>query len=296
MQLVKWVSSFLSAHASDYSAIDNGRHTGPIIVVCILILAISGCTSRDKPAPVVSLSTKVASRGNLTEITTETYTVEAGDTLFAIAFYSGNDYRDLAKLNKISAPYTITVGQQLALRPMQTGQNLTQNKQVSKIAQNTNNTGIDRKTPRAYGEVKPKIQTNNQQDTKVSGSALSNLNWTWPATGNSTIATVGSDGGKRGLDIKGRLGSEVRAAASGKVVYAGNALKGYGNLVIIKHNNDYLSAYAHNSAIIVSEQSYVKQGQQIATMGSSGASEVMLHFEIRKKGQSVDPFKYLPAQ
>jgi lipoprotein NlpD len=233
---------------------------------------------------------KTASVQNLTVITGNSYTVEPGDTLFAIAFYSGNDYRELAKINNIPSPFTIQVGQTLRLNA-QTASRIN--------SANTNDTrsGKEKKAKQKYVETGSKIRRQAQPDTQ-SNSNKSNrkLAWMWPAQGSRTIATVGSDGSKRGLDIKGRLGSTVVAAADGKVVYAGNALKGYGNLVIIKHNDDYLSAYAHNKSNLVGEQVYVKQGQQIATMGSSGASDVMLHFEIRLKGKSVDPFKYLPAQ
>lgn len=257
-----------------------------ICVLCLTHLLLSSCTNRHNPAPVLSLSTKVASAQNLTEITTDYYTVESGDTLFAIAFYSGNDYRDLARINNLRPPYTINIGQVLRL-------NLQQAKQET--VQNSSKKAIDRKQEQEYRDNK---LGNRQQKnkTKVEDSVRSAqaLTWIWPAAGRRTIATVGSDGSKRGLDIKGKLGSKIVAAASGKIVYAGNALKGYGNLVIIKHNDDYLSAYAHNKSILVDEKTYVKQGQQIATMGNSGSSDTMLHFEIRKRGQSVDPFKYLP--
>lgn len=271
-----------------------------VSLICCVLLALSACSSRTAPAPVVNLSTKVATPENLTQITTDSYTVEAGDTLFAIAFYSGNDYRELATLNNIPAPYTLSLGQSLRLRPSMTSQVVEKTVATKPSA----HTSITKKTkpqkPQVIAEQKSRRQSVSQKST--SGAPISteqrntNLGWAWPASGTRTVATVGSDGSKRGLDIKGKLGDRVLAAASGKVVYAGNALKGYGNLIIIKHNSDYLSAYAHNNAILVNEQTYVRQGQQIATMGNSGASEVMLHFEIRKKGKSIDPFQYLPAQ
>lgn len=280
-------------------------------------ILLSACSSRFEPAPVVSLSTVAASAQNLTVITGNSYTVEAGDTLFAIAFYSGNDYRELAKLNNISPPYSLAIGQSIALVP---ALSQTTPKNTSKIgskidpahtAQTLHKIVIDPKDERAYGEVTPQNHRKNQnknpkestipESSKGTRSIASNKTaelrpWIWPANGLRTLATVGSDGSKRGLDIKGKKGARIVAAAAGKVVYAGNALKGYGNLIIIKHDDQYLSAYAHNEAILVGEQTYVSQGQQIATMGNSGASEVMLHFEIRKRGKSVDPFRYLPQQ
>jgi lipoprotein NlpD len=270
-----------------------------LIRLCFLVFLIafvSACSSRIEPAPVVSLSTKVATIENLTEITGDKYKVQKGDTLFAIAFYSGNDYRDLAKLNKLAAPYTISIGQSLRLIPLPSNIPVVSNKSKLKAVQNSNKIEIDPTQEQAYGNQTLVIHREKQNEKVfVSNKPDKKLYWMWPASGNRKIATVGSDGSKRGLDIKGRLGSKIVAAADGKVVYAGNALKGYGNLVIIKHNDDYLSAYAHNKSTLVSEQTYVKQGQQIATMGNSGASDVMLHFEIRKKGKSVDPFVYLPA-
>lgn len=280
--------------------------------LCLLLCLISACTSRTAPAPVVNLSTKTATKQNLAIIEGDKYTVQTGDTLFAIAFYSGNDYRDLARFNNIPAPYHLNVGQTLRL--------------TAPVAYAATKPKIDIPVPSTVPtpSLAPSVsastskpanfpQTNKPQSRNPEPVAkprphqtarpqpryppsTTNSPWIWPASGKHTVATVGSDGSKRGLDIKGELGSKIVAASAGKVVYAGNALKGYGNLVIIKHNEEFLSAYAHNQAILVSEQSYVKQGQQIATMGDSGASDVMLHFEIRKKGKSVDPFTYLPRK
>ncbi len=115
----------------------------------------------------------------------------------------------------------------------------------------------------------------------------------WPAKGNIIQGFSNSDGGNKGIDIGGSRGQAVYAAAPGRVVYAGNALRG-GNLIIIKHNDDYLSAYAHNESILVKDQQQVTAGQQIAKMGSSGTNSVKLHFEIRYKGKSVNPTNYLP--
>ncbi|WP_439327787.1 murein hydrolase activator NlpD [Lonepinella sp. BR2357] len=124
----------------------------------------------------------------------------------------------------------------------------------------------------------------------------SNIAWKWPTTGKVVQGFSNADGGNKGIDISGSKGQAIYAAAAGRVVYAGNALRGYGNLIIIKHNDDFLSAYAHNDSISVSDQQQVKAGQQIAKMGSSGTNSVKLHFEIRYKGKSVDPTRYLPKR
>ena len=124
----------------------------------------------------------------------------------------------------------------------------------------------------------------------------SSIRWVSPTAGRIVQGFSNSEGGNKGIDIAGQKGQDVRSAADGKVVYAGNALEGYGNLIIIKHSDDFLSAYAHNDRILVDEQDNVKAGQKIATMGSTGTSSNKLHFEIRYKGKSIDPTRYLPRQ
>lgn len=220
--------------------------------------------------------------------------VRKGDTLFAVAFYSGNSYLDLAHWNNIPSPYVIRPGEKLTLRKTKKNNTkLTKTSKKAVLPPKLDDEGVDAKPRQAYRES----ERNRKSQTKKSKSSnipYKNRRWIWPASGNNKVATVGTDGGNRGIDIKGSRGSPVVATAEGKVVYAGNALKGYGNLIIIKHDDDYLSAYAHNENILVKEHSYVEQGQKIATMGSTGASETMLHFEIRKRGRSMDPLAYLP--
>jgi lipoprotein NlpD len=120
--------------------------------------------------------------------------------------------------------------------------------------------------------------------------------WRWPTDGKVFENFSSSEGGNKGIDIAGSKGQAITATADGRVVYAGNALRGYGNLIIIKHNDDYLSAYAHNDTMLVREQQEIKAGQKIATMGSTGTSSTRLHFEIRYKGKSVNPLQYLPQR
>ena len=270
------------------------------LLVIGILLSLCACTSHHLPAPVFNLSTTIATPQNLTEITGSEYRVEQGDTLFAIAFYSSNNYRELAKLNSIQAPYTLNIGQRILLKAPPKPPYKATKLDTEQAVQTFNKIEVDRKPKREYGVTKPQNHRKNQKKNSVNSVKSYKIahdnTWIWPASGESTIATIGSDGSKRGLNIKGAKGSQVLAAAGGKVVYAGNALKGYGNLVIIKHDDQYLSAYAHNEYIFVQEQTYVRQGQQIATMGNSGASDVLLHFEIRKMGKSMDPFKYLPKQ
>jgi lipoprotein NlpD len=142
-------------------------------------------------------------------------------------------------------------------------------------------------TPVAVASTPVSTPTNN-------GGPVST--WKWPTDGKIIDNFSASEGGNKGIDIAGSRGQSVVATASGRVVYAGNALRGYGNLIIIKHNDDYLSAYAHNDTMLVREQQEVQAGQKIATMGSTGTSSVRLHFEIRYKGKSVNPLRYLPQR
>lgn len=132
--------------------------------------------------------------------------------------------------------------------------------------------------------------------SNTASAPASSFKWQWPTAGRVVQGFSPSEGGNKGIDIAGSKGQDVRAAADGKVVYAGNALEGYGNLIIIKHNDDFLSAYAHNDSIKVDEQDSVRAGEKIATLGSTGTTSNKLHFEIRYKGKSVDPTRYLPKQ
>lgn len=152
-------------------------------------------------------------------------------------------------------------------------------------------------TPATTVSAQPQVRatTVSAQNNNVAAPA-SSINWQWPTAGRVVQGFSNAEGGNKGIDIAGQKGQDVRAAAAGKVVYAGNALEGYGNLIIIKHNDDFLSAYAHNDRIMVDEQDNVKAGQKIATLGSTGTSSNKLHFEIRYKGKSIDPVRYLPRQ
>lgn len=139
-------------------------------------------------------------------------------------------------------------------------------------------------------------ETTTPVNANVVAPVASSVAWQWPTSGNVIQGFSSSDGGNKGIDIAGTRGQAVKAAATGRVVYAGSALRGYGNLIIIKHNDDFLSAYAHNDKILVSDQQEVRAGQEIAKMGSSGTNSVKLHFEIRYKGKSVDPMRYFPRR
>ncbi|HKS33550.1 MAG TPA: murein hydrolase activator NlpD [Enterobacteriaceae bacterium] len=257
-----------------------------------------------------------------------TYTVKRGDTLFYIAWVTGNDFRDLAQRNNVAAPYELNVGQTLQVgnasgAPITGGNAITQadakaqgvvsnsaqnstavvaSKPVITYSETSGEQSANKMLPnnRPSGTVQtpvtaPTVSTN--QPTASSTSTSSPIaSWRWPTEGKVIDTFAADDGGNKGVDIAGSKGQAIVATANGRVVYAGNALRGYGNLIIIKHNDDYLSAYAHNDTMLVREQQEITAGQKIATMGSTGTSSTRLHFEIRYKGKSVNPLRYLPQR
>ena len=300
---------------------------------------VSDCTSSgainvprnpNTNAPDYSQIQKGSYKGN-------TYKVNKGDTMFLIAYLTGMDVKDLASMNNMKEPYSLSVGQTLKISNCST-KTVTTTVPVKTTASaapaapaepevtytpgaNGTQIGSDGtvigpiKSGVATGGASTPAFTNNTPSTPVTTTTqvetttndtpinanvvapvASNVAWQWPTQGNVIQGFSNSDGGNKGIDISGSRGQPVKAAASGRIVYAGNALRGYGNLIIIKHNDDFLSAYAHNDKILVSDQQEVKAGQEIAKMGSTGTNAVKLHFEIRYKGKSVDPVRYLPRR
>ncbi|MCD9530619.1 peptidoglycan DD-metalloendopeptidase family protein [Photobacterium carnosum] len=282
-----------------------------LAVTCVVLL--SACSSHT-PAPVSNLA-KDYSQLQRGSFHGSYYTVQKGDTLYFISYMTGRDVKDIVKLNRLPYPYTIYPGQRLAI-PTADSQGRTNNvvvmpiiapsaaKTVTQtvhkpaikkpIVQKTTNKPVAKQEAKEYSEkTKVNKPVTNKPVTKPT-SHVSSSGWAWPVKGKIIEGFSNADNGNKGIDITAARGTPIRATSAGKVVYAGDALRGYGNLVIIKHSEDYLSAYAHNDKILVKEQQSVKAGQEIATMGSSGASSVRLHFEIRYKGKSVDPMRFLP--
>lgn len=296
---------------------------------------VSDCTSSgainvprnpNTNAPDYSQIQKGSYKGN-------TYKVNKGDTMFLIAYLTGMDVKDLASMNNMKEPYSLSVGQTLKISncstktitttvPVKTtapavpaepevtytpGANGTQigsdGTVIGPIKSGVGNGEPSKpvftnSTPSTPATTTTQVETTNNTpvNANVVAPVASNIAWQWPTQGNVIQGFSNTDGGNKGIDISGSRGQAVKAAASGRVVYAGNALRGYGNLIIIKHNDDFLSAYAHNDKILVSDQQEVKAGQEIAKMGSTGTNAVKLHFEIRYKGKSVDPVRYLPRR
>lgn len=219
-----------------------------------------------------------------------THKVSTGDTLFSIAWRYGLKYQELAKYNGISVPYKIYPGQVVRL-------NIT--KKFSTTKQTSSNL-LQRSKLDTSASYSKNNSSKNQSNTsgKPAKSLLQNgsVTWHWPVKGTILQRFSGAQTLSKGIDIGGNLGEPVLAAASGQVVYAGSGLRGYGKLLILRHSDSFLSAYAHNHKLLVKEGDSVKAGQKIADMGSSGTDRVKLHFEIRRDGSPEDPLKYLPRR
>ena len=213
------------------------------------------------------------------------YMIKPGDTMIRIGLENGQNWRDIARWNSLENANLIEVGQvlrvvppasestQVVTRPVTSGTMAAAQAQVANGAKSSNSSSVP---------------------APLSSGSDEDVGWIWPAQG----ALVGSfdEAKNKGLDISGKSGDAVVASADGRVVYSGAGLRGYGNLIILKHNNTFLTAYAHNKTLLVKEDQTVKKGQKIAEMGNSDADKVKLHFEIRRQGKPVDPAKYLPAR
>jgi lipoprotein NlpD len=235
------------------------------------------------------------------------YLVQRGDTLYSIAFRFGWDWKALAARNNIAAPYVIKPGQVVRFDSSAPSSVLRAVPANKKPAPPT----VLAPSP-AQPVYRPPVATSNASSAQpavlskpaepvkaspvVTPVKLSSAGWAWPAQG-AVIGKFSSNGSlNKGIDIAGELGQPILAAQDGTVVYAGSGLRGYGELVIIKHSDVYVSAYGHNRSLLVREGQKVKAGQVIADMGSTGADRVKLHFEIRRQGKPVDPLQYLPSR
>jgi lipoprotein NlpD len=218
--------------------------------------------------------------------------VRAGDTLYSIAWESGRDYRDLARWNRIAPPYVIKPGQKLRLFPP-AGADQANRPELKPLPPTLNQRATAEKAPeKKIAAVEKPLTPAKQQ---VPAGAAKQLDWIWPAEG-TLLERYSANGPNKGIDIAGRKGQPILAAAAGQVVYQGGGLRGYGQLIIVKHNADFLSAYAHCDRIYVKEGNVIKRGQKIADMGSSGTDRAKLHFEVRYRGAPVDPQDYLPRK
>jgi len=285
------------------------RSVGHWVLLALLsAMVLAGCANKNRPAPVEDRSPNavrtpakmVASSDNAGK--PGYYSVKSGDTLIRIGMDNGQSWRDIARWNNIENPNLIETGQVLRVTPPEeTGvvvRPVSSTNVVTSPAP-ANSTSTPAPTSNT-ATVRPPASAANPSNASTPANSLANtdsaedmVSFQWPTRGN---VLAGFDEVKnKGIDIAGKAGDPVLAAADGKVVYAGSGLRGYGNLIILKHNNTFLTAYAHNQSLLVKEDQAIKRGQKIAEMGNSDADHVKLHFEIRRQGKPVDPAKYLPA-
>jgi len=299
--------------------------------ILAVFLFLGGCASTTRLAPVVDVSHSIrpGSPAYGGDWRPRTYTVKKNDTLYSIALDFGFDYRELARWNGIDDPSHIKAGQVLRLmppgaataraanataaaprlapvvtRPLTSGGAMVKTQpQAVKIPYSaTAMRRLAQAQPPATLIVTPAPPASSPRPAAAGlhpatpGQPLTattgGVGWTWPTRGQ--LIAHFNHGGNKGIDIAGKSGQPVLASASGKVVYAGSGLRGYGKLIIIKHNRTFLSAYAHNRRILVKEGQKVTKGEKVAEMGDTDAKQVELHFEIRRFGKPVDPLKYLP--
>lgn len=289
-----------------------------IFLIQFIVLGLVGCsTQSDNDAPVTNGWQDTTHAGT-------TYRVSQDETLYSIAWRYGLDYRQLIAINHFQPPYHLVAGQLIKIAPddsditttttyvsetAESNSNSSPSISYTKNSQNVVITGTTNTEP-VINQNYPTNNTNgNAQLIKTSTVAQTTETttlpiaadvsegpvngWIWPVRGPIIDSYNSNSGFNKGIDIAGHIGEPIHATATGKVVYAGNGLHGYGQLIIIKHNDEFLSAYAHNSKILVHEGQLVRGGQVIALMGNTEAERVMLHFEIRRAGKPVDPLTYL---
>lgn len=267
-----------------------------LFFLCISVSLIS-CTQFLKSSAKSSSSNK--SKSSLYQ-PPKYHRILKGETLYSIAWFYGYDYRQIALWNDIDYPYLIKPGQEIQLYPSLV-RRASQNTRIRHNKRAVSQKKQDKRTLYRSGKRAKKVVRKKRYEKKVQQKRskskktnyASKIKWGWPARGK-IVHRFNSKHGKKGLDISGKKGQRILAAAAGTVVYSGSGLRGYGKLIIIKHNDTYLSAYANNKKILVKEQQKVKFGEHIAAMGSNGANKTILHFEIRKNGKPVNPIRYLP--
>jgi lipoprotein NlpD len=284
-------------------------------VMLVAAILIAACGTQ-RPAPVVDRSGPPAAKSDKPAVTSTpartardgVYTVQRGDTLYSIALAFGVDVRELARWNNLGDAAALSVGQALRVVPPAGTATVTPvaptgtaevrplplpgTEPVVPVPAAPTTTPV---TP--PGPVPAPVQESgaaSKPEAARPAPAESSVQWQWPAPGK--VIENFDETRNKGIDITGNDGDPVIAAADGEVVYVGSALRGYGNLVIVKHSDEFISAYAHNRQVLVKQGQAVKRGQRIAEIGKSDAERTKLHFEIRRQGKPVDPLRYLPAR
>ena len=248
-----------------------------LLFISAFLIFVSGCSHDPSRVRVKELRTPP-------KVTSGSHIVSDGETLFSIAWLYSRDFKELAANNRISQPYTIYPGQHIDLRAK---------KKVSRRVSTSKTVASSASKSSAKTSMVKKTAVKKSPSVIASSGPLK---WLWPADGKIVQGYSSGSSLNKGIDIRAKLGEPVSAASTGQVVYAGNELAGYGKLIIVKHNNSYLSAYAHNKELLVREGDSVKAGQKIAEIGSTGTTEPKLHFEIRRNGKPVDPLRFLPRR
>jgi lipoprotein NlpD len=230
------------------------------------------------------------------------YTVKPGETLIRIGLETGQNWKDIARWNNLDRPNEIEVGQVLRVLPPGIGTAAASSPTSAEAGASAAPIGVITRPVMSAGAVVSSVPPPTPSAKPAAAASAAEgaasgddqLSWSWPVKG--PVLAGFDEVRNKGLDIGGSAGDPVFAAADGRVVYVGAGLRGYGNLIILKHNSTYLTAYAHNQSLLVKEDQSVRKGQKIAEMGSSDADRVKLHFEVRRQGKPVDPAKFLPAR
>jgi len=276
---------------------------GPVLVLSAVVLA--GCAAPRQPAqraPVVDRSPVPAVTAAATPLPAGAenagkpgyYTVRPGDTLIRIGLETGQNWRDIQTWNGLVNPNLIEVGQVLRVVPPESVVASAPAAAPATVTQPIASSSAQGRPLTESGSSAAPAPTSAPAQAQAQAAAGDDIRFLWPATG--PVIDPFDESRNKGVGIGGRAGDPVIAAADGRVVYAGAGLRGYGNLIILKHNNTYLTAYAHNQTLLVREDQNVRQGQKIAEMGSSDADRVKLHFEVRRQGKPVDPLNHLPRR
>jgi lipoprotein NlpD len=283
------------------------RWTGWSGVWCT-VAVLAGCAQAPhRPAPVEERRTSASGRSSAAPTPPSSatlpgaenagkpgfYTVRSGDTLIKIGLDQGQNWRDLVRWNNLDNPNVIESGQVLRVTPPSNDGVVVRPVNRNTATLPTAPAGQNAQAAPPPAQTPAAAPAPSAAPAAAAEAVEEALNFMWPSGGQ--VLAGFDDPKNKGVDLGGKVGDPVMAAADGRVVYAGSGLRGYGNLVIIKHNNVFLTAYAHNQSLLVKEDQVVKRGQKIAEMGNTDADQVKLHFEIRRQGKPVDPARYLPA-
>jgi lipoprotein NlpD len=280
------------------------------VFALLATLVLASCAVRNGPAPVVDRSFSAPPRSGVVAALPSQpapeglYTVKKGDTLYSIALEHGADYRDVAQWNGLDDPTKLSVGQQLRVKPVQSATASGAQVGAAKGAGRPDARPLQPPGPQGANDGGPKTDPKAQRlpYTKENVATLAKgeprlkeeaLEFVWPAKGK--VIAGFSEPRSKGIDIDGKIGDPIVAAAPGRVTYIGNGIPGLGKLIVIKHENGFITVYAHNKEIVVKEQQTVTRGQKIAVLGATDSERPKLHFQIRKGSAPVDPMRYLPA-